>query len=178
MISIEGISENEKSIETLRKAIKKMKKENPDLLIVSFHWGIEKTSKLTKFQMKLSRIAIDEGSADLVLGHHPHVLQPIEKYKDAYIVYSLGNFCFGGNTNPSDKDTMIYQQTFSFHNDKLVLDDNVRIIPCSVSSIKDRNNYQPTPSTGKEKIRILNKMNGYCKQFGITFDKNGKLNKK
>lgn len=174
MISVQETEVNN-ATDTLRKALKKMKKKNPDLLIVSFHWGIEKTSNLTKAQINLSRIAIDEGGADLVLGHHPHVLQPIEKYKDAYIVYSLGNFCFGGNTNPSDKDTMIYQQTFSFHNDKLVPDDDVRIIPCSVSSVTSRNNYQPTPSKGSEKTRILNKMNNYCKKYGISFDKNGKI---
>lgn len=175
MISIQEADTESDYVATLRKALKAMKKKIPDLLIISFHWGIESTSKLTKMQTKLSRIAIDEGGADLVLGHHPHVLQPIEKYKDAYIVYSLGNFCFGGNTNPKDKDTMIYQQTFTFHNDELVADNNVRMIPCSVSSIALKNNYQPTPSKGSEKTRIINKMNGYCKQFGISFDKNGKL---
>ncbi len=159
----------------LRKALKTVKKEKPDLLIVSFHWGIERSSRVTKVQKDLSRIAIDEGGANLVLGHHPHVLQPIEKYKNAYIVYSLGNFCFGGNTNPADKDTMIFQQTFTFHNDKLQLTDEVRVIPCSVSSIKQRNNYQPTPSTGSEKNRILNKINGYSKPYGVAFDKNGKV---
>lgn len=174
MISIQETSRSDaKTI--LRKAIKAMKKKKPDLLIVSFHWGIERTSNITGSQKELSRIAIEEGGADLVLGHHPHVLQPIEKYKDAYIVYSLGNFCFGGNTNPPDKDTMIYQQTFRFHNDKPVLSQEIRIIPCSVSSVSYRNNYQPTPSTGKEKQRILKKMNGYCKQFNIAFDKKGTL---
>ena len=62
--------------------------------------------------MELAHLAIDEG-ADLVIGHHPHVLQGIEKYKGKYIAYSLGNFCFGGNKNPQDKDTMIFQQTFT-----------------------------------------------------------------
>lgn len=174
MISIQETNRSDYKA-VLRKAIKAMKKKEHDLLIVSFHWGIERTSRITGTQKELSRIAIKEGGADLVLGHHPHVLQPIEKYKDAYIVYSLGNFCFGGNTNPPDKDTMIYQQTFTFHNDELVPSDEVSVIPCSVSSITARNNYQPTPSTGGEKKRILNKINGYCKQFDIQFDKNGKI---
>jgi poly-gamma-glutamate synthesis protein (capsule biosynthesis protein) len=174
MISIQETSRSDHKT-VLRKAIKAMKKKKHDILIVSFHWGIERTSGITGNQKELSRIAIEEGDADLVLGHHPHVLQPIEKYKDAYIVYSLGNFCFGGNTNPPDKDTMVYQQTFTFHNDELVPTDEVSIIPCSVSSVTGRNNYQPTPSTGSEKQRILNKMNGYCKQFDIAFDKKGKL---
>jgi poly-gamma-glutamate synthesis protein (capsule biosynthesis protein) len=174
MISIQQTSRSDYK-KILRQAIKAMKKQEYDLLVVSFHWGIERTSSITRTQKELSRIAIDEGGADLVLGHHPHVLQPIEKYKDAYIVYSLGNFCFGGNTNPPDKDTMIYQQTFTFHNDELVPSDEVSIIPCSVSSVTGRNNYQPTPSVGKEKQRILKKINSYCKQFGLAFDKKGKL---
>ncbi|MGF7141790.1 poly-gamma-glutamate capsule biosynthesis protein CapA/YwtB (metallophosphatase superfamily) [Anaerotaenia torta] len=174
MVSIQETGRTD-SKTILRKALKTVKKEKPDLLIVSFHWGIEKSSRITKAQRELGRIAVDEGGADLVLGHHPHVLQPVEKYKDAYIVYSLGNFCFGGNTNPADKDTMIFQQTFTFHNDELVQTDDVRIIPCSVSSTSQRNNYQPTPSTGKEKTRILKKINGYCGPYGITFDKNGRI---
>ncbi len=97
MISVQECGISKKSYEaTLRNAIKAVNKKKPDLLIVSFHWGIEYTYKPNKAQIELSRMAIDEG-ADLVLGHHPHVLHPIEKYKDAYIVYSLGNFCFGGN---------------------------------------------------------------------------------
>lgn len=175
MISIQEVGNQSNSEVTLRKELKAMKKKKPGLLIVSFHWGIERTSKITASQSKFGRIAIEEGGADLVLGHHPHVLQPVEKYKDSYIVYSLGNFCFGGNTNPPDKDTMIYQQTFSFHNDKLVPDDNVKIIPCSVSSSSKINNYQPTPSTGSERKRILKKINGYCKQYGISFDSDGKI---
>jgi len=178
MISIQECGVAKKTYEdTLRKAIKAVKKKKPDLLIVSFHWGTEYTYKPNKAQVDLARMAIDEGGADLVLGHHPHVLQPIEKYKDAYIVYSLGNFCFGGNTNPPDKDTIIYQQTFTFRNDKLVADDNVRIIPCSVSSVTTRNNYQPTPCEGSEKERIIKRMNSYCKPYGIKFDKEGKLKK-
>lgn len=175
MISIQEIGRSD-AASILRTAIKKMKKEKPDLLVVSFHWGIERTYTPTKSQTELSRIAINEGGADLVLGHHPHVLQPIEKYKKSYIVYSLGNFCFGGNTNPPDKDTMIYQQTFHFHNDKLVTDNKARIIPCSISSVTYRNNYQPTPSKGSEEKRILKRMNGYCKKYGISFNKNGYVN--
>jgi poly-gamma-glutamate synthesis protein (capsule biosynthesis protein) len=173
MISIQEVGRSD-AADILRDALKKMKAKNPDLLIVSFHWGIERTHSATKSQTDLSRMAIN-GGADLVLGHHPHVLQPVEKYKNSYIVYSLGNFCFGGNTNPPDKDTMIYQQTFTFRNDKLVSDNNVRIIPCSVSSVSYKNNYQPTPSKGKEKSRIRNKINGYSRQYGISFDKNGKV---
>lgn len=137
--------------------IAKVKSEGADIVIVIFHWGIERDAAPNSHQTMLGRLAIDEG-ADLVCGHHPHVLQGIETYKGKNIVYSLGNFCFGGNSNPSDKDTMIFQQTFTVTKEG-VKDDNVtNIIPCSLSSEKNRNNYQPTPATGSEAERILKKI--------------------
>lgn len=104
-------------------------------------------------QIQLGHIAIDEG-ADLVIGSHPHVIQGYEKYNGRYIVYSLGNFCFGGNPNPSDKDCMIFQQTFTVTGNDVATDDNINVIPCSISSVSNSNNYQPTPATGDEKTRI------------------------
>ena len=86
------------------------------------------------------------------------VIKGIEKYKGKYIAYSLGNFCFGGNSNPSDKDTMIFQQTFTFTKDGMKEDNVTNVIPCSLSSEKSRNNYQPTPATGEEAARILKKI--------------------
>lgn len=65
-----------------------------DSVIVSFHWGREKTTDLRPYQPKLAHAAIDAG-ASVVLGHHPHVLQAIEKYNEGLIIYSLGNFVFG-----------------------------------------------------------------------------------
>ena len=107
--------------------------------------------------MTLGRLAIDEG-ADLVCGHHPHVLQGIETYKGKNIVYSLGNFCFGGNSSPSDMDTMIFQQTFTITSDGVQADNVTNIIPCSISTADGYNNYQPTPATGDEATRIKSKI--------------------
>ena len=84
----------------------------------------------------------------MVIGHHPHVLQGVEKYNKKYIVYSMGNFCFGGNQNPSDKDTMIFRQTFSVRNGMVGTDDDYEIIPCSISSTSSYNDYCPTPLEG------------------------------
>lgn len=137
--------------------IAKVKADGADIVIVIFHWGIERDAAPDYNQTTLGRLAIDEG-ADLVCGHHPHVLQGIETYKGKSIVYSLGNFCFGGNSNPSDKDTMIFQQTFTVTKDGVKVDNVTNIIPCSLSSEKNRNNYQPTPATGDEATRILNKI--------------------
>ena len=137
-----------------------------------FHWGNETETVPDTNQMTLGRLAIDEG-ADLVCGHHPHVLQGIETYKGKNIVYSLGNFCFGGNSSPSDMDTMIFQQTFTFENGEKVEDQNARIIPCMVSSVKTRNDFRPTPATGEDKQRILQRMNEYSSAFCVAFDEDG-----
>lgn len=137
--------------------IKKVESEGAQVVIVSFHWGMERENYPNDNQKSLAHSAIDNG-ADLVLGHHPHVLQGIEKYKGKNIVYSLGNFCFGGNSNPSDKDTMIFQQTFTIENGELVEDDVTNIIPCSVSSASGYNDYQPTPLKGSEKDRVMQKI--------------------
>lgn len=137
--------------------IAKVKSEGAEIIIVIFHWGIERDAAPNSHQTMLGRLAIDEG-ADLVCGHHPHVLQGIETYKGKNIVYSLGNFCFGGNSNPSDKDTMIFQQTFTVTKDGVKEDNVTNVIPCSLSSERNRNNYQPTPATGSEAERIMKKI--------------------
>lgn len=140
-------------MEQLKAEIAAVKQQGAQLIIANFHWGNEKENYPDDTQKTLAHAAIDEG-ADLVLGHHPHVLQGIEKYKGKYIAYSLANFCFGGNSNPSDKDTMIFQQTFTIQKDGVLADNQIQVIPCSVSSESDYNNYQPTPAEGEEKIRI------------------------
>ena len=138
-------------------ALSAIKSQGVDLIIVSFHWGVERSDMPNSLQIELAHKAIDNG-ADLVIGHHPHVLQGIEKYNGKYILYSLGNFCFGGNKNPSDKDTMIFRQTFTFENGTVMDDDNYSIIPCSISSTSSRNNYQPTPLTSNEYERVKSKI--------------------
>ena len=144
----------------LKDNIAKVKADGAQLIVVIFHWGNETETVPDSNQTTLGRIAIDEG-ADLVCGHHPHVLQGIETYKGRNIVYSLGNFCFGGNSSPSDMDTMIYQQTFTIDADGVKKDNVTNIIPCSISSAAydGYNNYQPTPAEGDEATRILGKIN-------------------
>ena len=144
----------------LKNNIAKVKADGAQLIVVIFHWGNETETVPDSNQTTLGRIAIDEG-ADLVCGHHPHVLQGIETYKGRNIVHSLGNFCFGGNSSPSDMDTMIYQQTFTIDADGVKKDNVTNIIPCSISSAAydGYNNYQPTPAEGDEATRILGKIN-------------------
>lgn len=141
----------------LKDNIAKVKEDGAELIIVIFHWGNEKETVPDSNQTTLGHLAIDLG-ADLVCGHHPHVLQGIEEYKGKNIVYSLGNFCFGGNSYPSDMDSIIFQQTFTITNDGVKADNVTNIIPCSISSAYDYNNYQPTPAEGDEKTRIMEKI--------------------
>ncbi len=143
----------------LKDNIAKVKEDGAELIIVIFHWGNEKETVPDSNQTTLGHLAIDLG-ADLVCGHHPHVLQGIEEYKGKNIVYSLGNFCFGGNSAPSDMDSMIFQQTFTISNDGVKADNVTNIIPCSISSAYGYNNYQPTPAEGDEKTRIMGKNPG------------------
>jgi D-alanyl-D-alanine dipeptidase len=121
-------------------------KEKTSLIVVSFHWGKENTSKPTPEQRELGRFAVDQG-ADLVLGHHPHVIQPVEIYQGKPIIYSLGNFIFGGNSNPSEKNTEVFRQIYSFEEGKLVERSSPFLIPCRLLS-----SFRPEPLNIKTKM--------------------------
>lgn len=138
-----------------------LKEQGADIVIYAPHWGTEHSFRATSQQVELGHAAIDAG-ADIVYGCHPHVLQPVEEYGDGVIYYSLGNFCFGGNIYPSDYDTAIIQQEVILAANGAVTLGERTIIPCSLSSMEKRNNYQPTPyEKGTEEYdRVLSKLNG------------------
>lgn len=166
--ALNGVTEQQ-----VKDTIKKAKKKKAKIIIASFHWGIEKEYYPNARQKTLGRCAISSG-ASLVLGHHPHRVQGIEKYKGRYIVYSLGNFSFGGHTNPDDKDALIFQQTFYVKNGKLQKKNDVKVIPCSISSVSYTNNFQPKVLTGSEKKRLMKKINTLSKGMNASFKSNGK----
>ena len=143
---------------------------NANIVIVSFHWGKEGSNYPDLVQKDLGRYSIDCG-ADLVLGHHPHVVQGIETYNGRNIVYSLGNFVFGGNRNPRDKDTFIFQQKFTVSPEGGLTLAEPYIIPASVSSVNWRNNYQPLILEGEEGVRVLNRLRKYSSalEYGLAF---------
>lgn len=145
--------------------IASLKEQGAQIIIVSFHWGQEKENVPSDVQVELAHAAVDNG-ADLVLGHHPHVLQGIEEYKGKNIVYSLGNFCFGGNSAPSDMDTMIFQQTFTVKDGKLQEDNVTNILPCKISSAYEEgyNNYQPILAEGDQKEKIFERLSEYSQK--------------
>ncbi|MEE1315165.1 MAG: CapA family protein [Faecalimonas sp.] len=144
-------------MQQLKDHIQKVKQEGAVITIVNFHWGIEREYYPNDVQKQLAHAAIDNG-ADLVIGEHPHVIQGIETYNGKKIVYSMGNFCFGGNKNPSDKDSMVVQQTFTIRDGKILHYDDFKVIPCSISSVSHVNDYQPTILTGAEAERVMKKI--------------------
>ncbi|BCZ44184.1 lipoprotein [Clostridium gelidum] len=137
--------------------ISELKNQGAEVVIPYFHWGIERSYEPYDVQQNLARFAIDNG-ADAVIGSHPHVIQSMENYKGKLIAYSMGNFCFGGNSNPPDKRTFILQVKANMQDDKLV-NFEYKVLPAMVSSRSDKNDYIPTLATGENKTNILKTLN-------------------
>lgn len=137
------------------KRIKALKTAS-NLVIVSFHWGAEGVYDPNEVQLELGHAAVDAG-ADLVIGTHPHVLQGIETYKGRHILYSLGNFVFGGHGKPSDMDAVIYQEAF-VEKDGRMGPGAMTLIPVRISSVATHNDYRPVILAGEERDRVLAKM--------------------
>jgi poly-gamma-glutamate capsule biosynthesis protein CapA/YwtB (metallophosphatase superfamily) len=165
-LGYEGWTDDDTIRTQISNDIRSLREDGANIVIVHFHWGEERSYVPNETQKSLGRFTIDSG-ADLVVGHHPHVIQGIEEYKEKFIVYSLGNFMFGGNKNPSDKDTFIFQQTFYFQNGQLTARKEINIIPFRISSVTTRNDYQPTPLKGEDAERVKTKI----------FDLSAKINK-
>ncbi len=176
-VSVNEVAWGQGSEDLVAEGIDKLKAAGVDLIFVACHWGVEKDNYPESYQLQLGRKCIDMG-ADLVIGHHPHVLQGIEEYKGKLIIHSLGNFCFGANRSPSDMDTMIFQQTFTFIDGELSGDMDAKVIPCSISSVTKRNNFQPTPLEGEEAVRVINRLNTYSADLGVTITEEGIVEKK
>ncbi|MCT4607419.1 MAG: CapA family protein [Marinisporobacter sp.] len=130
--------------DTIKKA-----KEGCDYLILSFHWGNEYEFYPSEVQKNLAHIAIDQG-ADLVIGHHPHVLQGVEKYKDKLIFYSLGNFVFDRQRNKGTDETIIVNIKIENNQCKEVTLTPIRIKEC-----------QPHIAKGKDGEYILERLKMY-----------------
>lgn len=120
------------------------------LVIVSFHWGLEPTKSNpsrgyipTKNQINLGHLAVEAG-ADLIVGNHSHRIQPIECYLGKYICYSLGNFCFAGNSKPSDMLSIIFQIRYRVKEDGSISYRDFRIVPIRISSNTKTNDFIPT----------------------------------
>lgn len=130
-----------------------------DIVIVSFHWGREGTTELRPYQKSLGRAAIDEGAA-AVVGHHPHILQGIEKYKDGIILYSLGNFVFGSYSYKAKRAAIA----------ELVLEDEkvkkVNLIPINV--FNPQVVFQPRVLTGNAAAEVINELAELSRPLGVA----------
>ena len=141
--------------------------QGAEVVIVEFHWGVERDYIGLEDQRTLARFTIDSG-ADIVVGGHAHVVQGIELYNDKPIAYGLANFCFGANDNPSDKDTFILQTTLDRQDGKVKI--AAKVIPCRISSTATYNDFCPTPVEGYEAERVLNKIAESSKIFKQTIN--------
>jgi len=133
--------------------VKAAKAQGCEVVVVSFHWGAEKDYAPNENQQKMAKLAIDAG-ADLVIGHHSHRINPIELYNGKYICYSLGNFCFAGNSKPDDMSTFVFQIKMRVK-DGVATNDGFIIIPARISSNAKYNDFVPTPYTKQENIESV-----------------------
>ena len=148
-------------MEDLKAEVAALRESGAEVVIFAVHWGKEGYYYPLSHHVDNARAAIDAG-VDVVMGHHPHVLQRMEEYNDGLILYSLGNFCFGGNTQPSDLDTVVVQQEYIRSADGTITRGEVTVVPASISSVPIVNNYQPTPyAVGSEAYqRVMDKLSG------------------
>jgi poly-gamma-glutamate capsule biosynthesis protein CapA/YwtB (metallophosphatase superfamily) len=121
-----------------------------DLVVVSFHWGAELMTAAKDYQIELGHQAVDWG-ADLVLGHHPHVLQELELYKGRLIAYSLGNFIFGSESNRTNSSMILL---LTFQGNALA---RVEAVPLDVNNYRVK--YQPRILKGQQAADVLNALN-------------------
>jgi len=137
-----------------------------DVLIVSFHWGIEYQPIHNTRQEYLAHLAIDNG-ADLIIGHHPHVIEDIETYKDKPIVYSLGNFIFDQYFSKETMEGMLFTATYENKNlirtDSKIITLNHKFQPEGIFNQADLtkkvvaiNNPCPKPNKPSDDLSLLN----------------------
>lgn len=138
--------------------VKKARTE-ADIVVVSFHWGRESTTELRPYQTWLGREAIDAGAA-LVIGHHPHILQAVERYKDGVILYSMGNFAFGSYSQKARHSAFA---EIEFEQDKLT---QVRLLPINVLNVDVL--FQPTALSGKQADKVVEELQQLSGKRGTT----------
>lgn len=126
-----------------------------DYVIVSFHWGKEVISTTQPYQRRAAHKAIEAG-ADVIIGHHPHILQGIERYKNGIIFYSLGNFIFASKSTTADVSAII----------RLKLNDSIRIAEILPLDVQHRRvGFQPQLLTGSKGAAVIEKLNNLSKPF-------------
>ena len=120
--------------------------------IIGFlHWGLMEYRSAPDIQVTELAHAMADGGCDLIVGGHAHILQPMEAYNGVPIAYSMGNFCFGGNSSPEDRDSVVLQAELCFDpNTESAALTALRAVPCQISSTAGRNDYCPRICTPEE----------------------------
>lgn len=121
-------------------------KNEADLLLVSYHWGGELQTTPRDYQVELAHRTLDAG-ADIILGHHPHIVQGIEIYKGKLIAYSLGNFVFGSYSE-NVRDSMLLKIYWGTNGDS-----KCKIVPIDVYNREVE--FQPRPLKGERRTHFL-----------------------
>ena len=149
------------TVEQIRKGIAAVQDAGADFIIAALHFGDEGSYQINADQRAQAHAAVDAG-ADFVYGSHAHTLQPSEEYQGKYIYYSMGNWTFGGNTNPRDKDTFFLRLTVERIADGVCTVKEREEIPCASSGVTAYNNYQPVTYApdSEEYQRVLSKLDG------------------
>lgn len=141
---------------TIENYIRQYRSDNT-IIIVNLHWGVESSGTPEAWQIEAAHSMIDAG-ADMIIGHHPHVLQGIELYNGHYIVYSLGNFSFGGNSSALSPQTIIFRASFTEDKSGHMIG-RVSVVPCyTTSSGSTVNNFRPIPLFGDEGTAVVNRL--------------------
>ena len=139
-----------------------------DVVITAFHWGRELKNTPRDYQVEMAHRVIDLGS-DLVIGHHPHVLQGMEIYKNRLIAYSLGNFCFSSYSRRAVESVML---EVCVDRNGLVL---ARVIPINVNNYEV--DFQPKVLSAQRSAEVIAHLNEYSKNLEspALFDSSGYL---
>ena len=176
---------------TVRAEIARMREEGVNAIVLSFHAGQEYSPRRRDWdQERYARMAVEEWGADLVVMHHPHVVQGIDLINGRYVFYSLGNFCFGGNmfiNNLTKKplirtlETMAVQMELRFSDDGKYLGQQGRIYPCYMSSSAEKagdpNDFQPKFVSGDQALGVIERIQADTNfDLGLLDEEEGYLN--
>ena len=144
-IGLAGIEDPDEDL--IKEAVDGLKAEGTNLVVLVFYWAEDNGETPSAEQIRTAHAAVDAG-ANIVIGYGTEAMQGVEFYKNSPIVYSLGYFCYGGESYPQEDDTVVLQIMATVDEERNYKTAELTAIPCSISSDETYNTYQPTPLTG------------------------------
>jgi hypothetical protein len=157
-IAFFGLSYSEMSLKKREQAARQIERmreeEGVNAVVFVFHAGREYSECRTEKQFQYARFAVDAG-ADLVIMHHPHVVQGISVLDGRSVCYSLGNFCFGGNRRVRALESLIVAAELTFADDGTYKGQQLTLYPAHVSGDASRNDFQPRLVSGRAARRVM-----------------------